>query len=171
MEKDITLEDVILKYTPIITKYCLPKLQYNYHDAEEATSNVMITLYKKWDGLKKENIYRWLYKVADNHIKKIITKRAKDFKRESIYIDEISAENELFQDYTLSYISIEKHINDIISSLDEEERKLFSYRYTEEMKLREISAVTNIPYTTLHGKYSKLEKKVRDFIKERILLE
>lgn len=158
------IEIIIKNNTSLILKYCLIKLNNDYHVASDVTQEVMITLFKKWQSLKKDNITAWLYRTADNHIKRYYTKLKKD-KQYVIFDCEQQSVQQFENEKMKLETGIYKYIHKIYKSLDDDEKILFTYRYQQDLTLREISKIMNIPYSTLYDKLRKLKGKIETIIK------
>lgn len=163
---------IVKKYRKPLFKYCYYRLCHDKTLTEETIDDVLCILYRKWDTLDLSgNIRAYLYRVADNCIKRKLDNHRKYYKHNES-LDE-AIENNRFDhmyqcdDYFNGDESTdEKHIERIKQVLPEEYRKIFVYRYIEKKTLVEISELTKIPYSSLRLRISKVEKMVREEIKK-----
>ena len=169
-DEDFSIEEIIVKNSAAIFRYCLTRLNNNHHDAEEVTSNVMFTLFLKWDKLKKDNITAWLYRAADIHVRNFHKKMKRELKRASYSFDE---DDKFFENYPvydnyslLSEKDLHRLISDIYDKLTAEERNLYDLRYRQRLTLKEIARKLNLPYSTLYDKNRVLKSKLETYIKE-----
>ena len=154
------------KYSKLL-KYCLLRLSFVKPDAEEVTDDVFVTLFLKWDELDlSDNISAWLYRVADNCIKRFIAKKSRD---ESLndHMETIeqfnNSEDEIAE--LIEQISYKQKLDEIIGMLPENLKDIFVYRFIEEKTLQEIEKLTGIPYSTVRLRIKKAKSMVDNYFK------
>lgn len=147
--------------------YCVSRLKIKY-DADGIISEVLLLLWTKKDKLIQNNIKSWLFKSANNCIKKHF--RDKQKYSDNIYINDIDETNlptTYDNEYVTGYITRidEKIIEYIKHQLPADEQKLFEYRYADNMTLNVISIKMGIPYSTIVYRNKKLTEKIRTIFK------
>ena len=145
-----------------IYRYCLSRLSYIKQDAEEATEDAMITLFLKWDALDVEdNIAAWLFRAADNHIKRIIKKRTSEKPLDELGENNNTGgnqeESEEIRDL-IEDITYKQKLDDILNCLPSDLRELFALRFIERLSLQEIEKKTGIPLSTAWLRIEKIKK-------------
>ena len=163
---------IVKKYRKPLFKYCYYRLMNNKTLTEETIDDIFHILYKKWDTLDfNNNIRAYLYRIADNRIKRTLENFNQYYKfNESL---EEAIENNKFDhiyqcdDYfTDDEFSESKNIERIKQSLPQEFQEIFVYRYIEKKTLVETAELTGIPYSSLRLRISKIEKIIRDEVKK-----
>lgn len=144
-------------YTTIL-KYCLLRLSFVKPNAEEVADDVFITLFLKWDELDlSDNITAWLYRVADNCIKRYNAKKS-----DEISLDECKDTIERFNVYEddiealIEQITYKQELERIISDLPDNLKDIFIYRFVEGKPLQEVEKITGIPYSTVRLRIKKI---------------
>lgn len=164
-------ENIVKRHHKSIYSYCLSKLNFDDYYADEVTNDVFNLLFEKWDELDLENnVLAWLYRVADNYIKKHWTKQHKN-REESL---EAALESGKLENNDLFYttiesdvdINVEKELEKIAHELPEELKQLFIYRIINKKTFAEICSITGLPYTTVNNRVEKAKKKVKKIIKQ-----
>ncbi len=165
-------ERIVTKYHALIFKYCYYRLGKSAELTEETTNDVLHVLYRKWDTLDLDgNIMGWLYHVADLEIKQHLRKHNLYYvHNESLdaAIEDRRIENFAYTDeyFSADAIDEDEYLEQIAASLPEEYKTIFRYRFIEKHTLQETSSYVGIPYSSLRLRISKLEKIVRQKVKE-----
>lgn len=143
----------------------------NYDDAEDITQEVFIEVLQKLQYFRKESSLKtWLYRVAVN--------KSKNFLRKQKFLSIIRLggrggdnEPELdFADYTqdnrLEKKEMEEIFLQIVASLPEKQREVFSLRYFEHMSFEEISKLLGTSVGGLKANYFHAVRKVANAMKQ-----
>lgn len=150
------------KYYKKILKYCFSRLHCDHQAAEEAASDAIRIFIEKKDMLDKTgNIDAWLYRTADNCVKRK-KKEIANYNSHIVLLDDMSVidstsvsfEEELLGEET----SIETIEDNMISCLPEDLKLIFEYRYVKDKTLLEISRETGIPYSTVWNKIRRIKE-------------
>lgn len=147
--------------------YCVARLK-NKYDADDVISEVLLLLWTKKDKLTQNNIKAWLFRSANNCIKKSF--RDKQKYNDNIYsgdVEEINLPHIRDNEYVTEHIERidEKIIEYIKHQSSADEQTLFQYRYIDNMTLNEISIKMDIPYSTIIYRNQKLAEKIRTIFK------
>lgn len=169
MLKNKDLEVIIEKYQELLFLYCISRVK-NKYDADDIIGKVLLFLCSKKEELTNDNMEAWLFKCVDIYIKRFFRAKQK-YDGRNRYINDID-------EYNLPYISDNEYVTDHIERIDEkileyiknqlpaDQRKLFQYKYIENISLTEISNKMNIPYPTIVHRNKKLKEKIREIINE-----
>ena len=164
-------EDLYRKYYAPVYKYCLVRLSFDRDQAADAADNVFMTLYEKRDRVDPgERIGMWLYRAADNYIKKEYLKNKRYYAMIDDSIDPGDPENEglapAFDRYFRDDTPEEDMIRKVGESIPEEYRELFSLRYVEKKTLEEMVKQLGVPYSTLRRRMAKTDLEVRRAVRD-----
>lgn len=160
-------ERIVKKYRKALFRYCYYRLNEDRELTEETFDDIIHVLYKKWDTLDRDgNVRSWLYSVADREIKGALRRHKRYYDRctsleeavENGDCEHLEYYDEYFND---SSTPVEEYLERIRSSLPEEYRDVFVYRYVEKKTLTEVSSLTGIPYSSLRLRILRLEKLIR----------
>lgn len=175
MEKDkLFYEEICKKYYIKILKYCNAHLGYKHEDlAEVCAQNTFLQALINIKKLETHpNIGGWLYKTAENFVKRTLH----DIKKEMIRYVSLDNENiniqlELACTLDLDNIMDEnfdideyKHI--ILSKLTEEENELYREYYVEKKGLIHIINKYSITESAAKSRIFRLKKKINKIVKQ-----
>lgn len=141
----------------------------NVEMAEDCTQEAFIVLYKRMKkGEEFQNPKAFLYKTANNFLLKALDKRAKKVKSEtSIDTEDFNEpEDDSEKLYCeIDYQELTRKINEI---LNDEEKRMFEYRFIDDMKITDIAEIMELNEATcatkLHRLRNKLKCQLTDFI-------
>ncbi|WP_370832373.1 RNA polymerase sigma factor [Clostridium sp.] len=126
----------------------------NEHDIGDAIQNTIIKAYEKINTLKKNEFFRtWLVRILINECNEIIRKN-----KRIVSINESNHE-EKYNDY---YENID--LTNAINSLSEELRVTTVLFYFEDMSIKDIALILNIPNGTVRSRLSRARKILREII-------
>lgn len=163
---DRNIGDIIDKYQSELYLYCFALTRKNRQASEDIVSDVFWLLIEKQNQLYFDQIKAWLFRTADKYILKHRSSLARNAKK---FVDtEQIAEIYTEENYStlVSDNDMETYKRQIYEKLTTDEKVLYNYRYTYKMTLQDISAKTNMPYSTLYDKYRSLDKKIKDMAKK-----
>lgn len=168
-------DTIVEKYRRLIYVYCLDKVDGDTFRAEEITNDVFIFLYKNWHMADTiDNMRAYLYEVAKNYIRN-------SNRTNRTYSSKIKSLEEAEEDFDIGVIKnliyedtyfddkdapIDFYLEKIKEYLPAEYKEIFHYRFIENKKLKYISELTGIPYSSLRHKIKNIEKIVRKEIKK-----
>lgn len=128
----------------------------NEHDIEDAIQNTIIKAYEKINTLKKNEFFRtWLIRILINECNEITRKNKR-----------VAPINEGYMEgkYNDCYENID--LTNAINSLNEELRVTTVLFYFEDLSIKDISLILNIPGGTVRSRLSRAREKLRDIIGE-----
>lgn len=128
----------------------------NEHDIEDAIQNTVIKAYEKINTLKRNEFFRtWLVRILINECNEIIRRN-----KRIVSINESNHEER----YNDCYENID--LTKAINSLSEELRVTTVLFYFEDMSIKDIASVLNIPNGTVRSRLSRARKILREIIGE-----
>lgn len=152
--------DYKLYYTNL-QRFCMVKLKNQEHadDCVQESFYILYEHYMKNEDIK--NVAGFLYKIADNLIK---TQWRENQKAENIVqidglSDTIPAKEDKYSDLDYDLLAEE-----LLRTLNEQEKQLYKLKYIDNKSLDEISAELNMSYQAIAKRLSRLRQKVKDLI-------
>lgn len=154
-------------YLPL-TKYCNVRLGAARDAADDCVQEAFLVLYNRLlSGEDIENPRAYLYRTADNFVKRALTSYSNDLKRKVPIenANETAAEEQPFdydsQDYDLL---AEKLLN----TLGDKEQELYRLKYIEHRPLTEISEILGISPVAAAKRTSRLRATIKENLTELI---
>lgn len=175
MKDKIDFEETLSKYGGEIYRYCFYKSGTDKDVADDAYSDFLFVMYKKWDKLRHGNELRaYMYRVAENCVKaELRKKKTRSFRTPSLdaaLAEGTMLEEEYFDRYFESDTPEEEYIDRLEGTLSDGEREMFRLRYVEKLPLLEVAERLGTPYATVRYRALKLEDKLKKEI-EKIFSE
>jgi RNA polymerase sigma-70 factor (ECF subfamily) len=141
----------------------------NYHDAEDAAQNAIISMYRNITKLKSpEAIDAWIYTIVKSQCAMILRKVGKtsevDIDDDAIIVEEENREflpEKYAEDEELS-----DKVYEIVSTLPEKRREAILMYYYDDLSYKEIAKITGNSIKTVSSNISK----ARAMIKEKLNL-
>lgn len=159
-------EDLYNEYYKKILAYCNVKLHFDTVNAEDCTQRVFETLYVKMkDFYSMENVKAWLYRTADNYIKK----RCREWKNESetIHYQQIEGmeDSEAFSempnyDDLFSSNQIEEYKAKVIEGLSPTNKELYQLRFVQKVSYKDLALYYHTSENTIRQRVFALKKSV-----------
>ncbi len=126
----------------------------NREDSEEVVQEALLTIVRKASSFKEnKNAYSWINSIVQNIAKNWIQKR----KRQRVA--DVLAVQELYTEQNESFLFIQE----ILSKLTKQERKLIIYKYWYELSLSEIALTVHKPRSTVKYTIDKIEERLKEF--------
>lgn len=126
------------------------------HDAVEAVQEVTVRAYKKIHTVREPKyIKTWLIRIMMNYCQDELKKRQRFISSEQLQESRTSE----------SFTHLE--IEEAIASLNETEQRLVHYKYFQDIKIKEIAVIENIPEGTVKSRLHKTLKTLRKFLSEK----
>ena len=157
-KKEKGMELLIDKYRGIITAVVRRHLGVLTNYEEECVDDVLMSI---WDNIKsfdksKNTFKNWIcavskYKAIDYKKKYISKIEHMDLSQEIYYIDQELLKTE-----------IEEEVNDLLSYLNESDRRLFEDHYLKGEPLEEIAIKNNTKVSNLYNRLSRGRKRIRE---------
>ena len=172
-EKDKICNGIIEQHYQSIYYYCYKKLSHDVNESKDCTQEVFYTLYKKMDDLRDYNkIGGWLYRTADNYIKKSLAR--KSFENRTLIHSMIDSDGDTVPECYRPYFSYEENddlflesplnVEDckdkILSALSSEEMTLWYLFFIENKSQKEISDILHISLPAVKSRVLRLKFKL-----------
>ena len=132
-------------------------------DAEDIMQDTFMQIYKNARlYTPKGKPMSWIITIETNLIN-----RYYQLKKRTVNVDDEVLEATIVDDNDYLSSSINNRIiNDILSSLNEDERQIIVLHIVSNMKFKDISKLLNKPLSTVLSKYNRAFKKLKDKRKE-----
>ena len=157
-KKEKGIEILIDNYRGIITAVVRRHLGVLTNYEEECVDDVLISI---WDNIKsfdksKNTFKNWIcaiskYKAIDYKKKYMSKIEHADLSQEIYYIDQKLLKTEM-----------EEEVNDLLSCLNESDRRLFEDHYLKGEPLEEIAIKNNTKVSNLYNRLSRGRKRIRE---------
>ena len=117
------------------------RLVVSHDDAQDATQEAFIRIFRSFDKFKDENSFRgWIFRIATNEALRLIDARKQD--QVSLEEDENGA-NRIMADNYVDYTDLEAvKLQKAILSLPAKQQAAFNLRYYDELSYEEIAEAT-----------------------------
>jgi RNA polymerase sigma-70 factor (ECF subfamily) len=131
-------------------------------EAEDVAQDVFVSAFKALDNFRGDSaLSTWLYRIAQNHGKnriKYLARRSRDTARAPIPRDEGTPGNSAHgpedaqPDSTALAHEAERHIDQALRMLEDEQRELLALRDVEHLSYDEIVQLTGLPLGTVKSR-------------------
>ncbi len=126
---------------------------HNDTDAEDAVSETILKAYDKLHTLKNMDSFKpWLIRILVNESYSLSNRRKK-----VVYLDEVE-----FTEKT--YIDNNKELWNVVGKLDEDFRTVTILFYYEDLSIKEIGKVLNLPTGTVKSRLSRARNKLKEIL-------
>ncbi len=161
------INDCYEKYYQSIFKYCRVRLgEFNEH-TEDCVQDAFIILQQKLnDGEIIEQPRAFLYRTADNFVKRTVGHYSKERKRT---VELTEAENAPAPPIISDDFDYDEFARILIATLSEQEQELYILKYVQQKSLKEIAEILNVQPTAVAKRVSRLRQHIKDLIYEKDL--
>jgi RNA polymerase sigma-70 factor (ECF subfamily) len=139
------------------------RIVLTHDDANDVLQN---TFLKAWNGLESfhgdSKLITWLSRIAVNESLDFMRKQ-KNMPTMSTDDADLGIANQLMADDFFDGDETEAQLQEVIATLPEVQRTVFTLRYYDEMKYSEISRITGTSEGALKASYHIAVKKISDF--------
>ncbi len=162
---DELFNTIYSEYYHLIFKYCLSRLKCNKDYADDCVQDTFMTLYNKMiEGEIINSPRAFLYNVATNYIKKYYNR----IKSENENLTDFEyAQNVLYSDEDIvekiNFNEFEFKLNTILTK---EEKELYTLRFSEEQRVKDIALRFNISEKYCSLKITRLKRKIISSLKD-----
>lgn len=162
---DNTVGDYYEKYYQSIYKYCRVRLGEFSQHAEDCVQDAFLVLHNKLtDGETVEQPRAFLYRTADNFVKRTIESCRKRQSR-TVDIDEAAEKIAAPPDSLPDDFDYDECARLLIEMLTVEERALYELKFIKRKSLKENSEILNITPTATAKRVSRLRSRIKDLVK------
>ena len=145
----------------------ISRLVLVHEDADDVLQNVFIKAWSHLDDFHQDSrLSTWLYRIAVNESLDFLRKQKNN---SMIHTDDVESgvANMLVADNYFDGDETQALLQEAISQLPEVQRTVFTLRYYDEMKYREISQLLKTSEGSLKASYHIAVKKISEFFKHR----
>jgi RNA polymerase sigma factor (sigma-70 family) len=138
-----------------------------HEDADDVLQNTFIKIFRYIHTFKGQSkLYTWMYRIATNealsHLnqsKKIMGKSLDDL--------ETNLSKRLKADPYFDATQVEDNLGEMLSRLPDQQRIIFSMKYFQDMKLKEIAQVLNLSLGGVKSSYHLAQKKIKTMLQHQ----
>lgn len=159
-------------FSKLVEKYS-KQLYWNIRhivlDHEDANDILQNTFVKAWSNLEsfqhKSKLSTWLYRIAINE--------SLDFVRHQRVVNSTSTDdnegvtNKLLADEYFDGTDLQAQLQEVVSTLPDIQRTVFTMRYYEEMRYKDMSDILNTSEGALKASYHIAVKKITEHFKDK----
>ncbi len=136
-----------------------------HEDADDVLQNVFLKAWKALPEFRGESkIFTWLYRIATNES---ITFLAQRKRRATVSIDALDSQRmgSLEADSFMDSDMAQERLRQAVERLPDKQRAVFSLKYFDEMKYKDMSEIMGTSVGALKASYHHAVKKVEEFLK------
>jgi len=139
-----------------------------HNDTDEVLQNTFIKVYKgigKFRGDAK--LYTWLYRIATNAALTYLKKKKRN-RTVDIDNEESGVAHTMKADSYFDAEAAEQLLAEALDSLPEKQKEVFVMRYFDDLKYKEIAALTDTSVGGLKASYHHAVKKIESYLKSKM---
>ena len=162
---DALLQECYNEYRIKLFNYCLSRLDGSREAADDCVQETFIVFYNKLlDGEEFENPRAFLYRTADNFVKRQKQKDAVKLKR-NVPLDD-AADIGVTDEYLsrLDLIDYEECAKILLNLLTEEEKQIYDLRYIRKQGVEDIGEQLGISRPAASMRLMRLRNKIKDMV-------
>ncbi len=159
------LQECYNEYRIKLFSYCLSRLDGSREAADDCVQETFIVFYNKLlSGEEFENPRAFLYRTADNFVKRQKQKDAADA-RHQVPLDD-AAEVGITDEYLLrlDMIDYEECAGILLNLLTDEEKQIYELRYTQKIGVEKIAEKLGISRPAASMRLMRLRNKIKDMV-------
>ncbi len=160
------LQECYELYRIKLFNYCLSRLDGSREAADDCVQETFIVFYNKLlDGEEFENPRAFLYRTADNFVKRQKQKDAMEL-RHNVPLDEAEQIGVSDSEYTekLDLIDYEECAKILLNLLTDEEKQIYALRYIQKISVEEIAEKLGISRPAASMRLMRLRNKIKDMV-------
>lgn len=137
----------------------------NHEDSHDVLQNTFLKIYRNIEQFKGDSkLYSWMYRIATNESITFLNKKAKRLHLNSVELqDQII--NNLESDPYFEGDDIQLKLQKAIARLPAKQQQVFTMKYFEDLKYREIAEILETSEGALKASYHIASKKIEKFLK------
>ena len=141
------------------------RMLLTHEDSDDVLQNTFIKVWLNLDSFRGDSkLSTWLYRIAINESLLFIRQNKDKF---TVAIDdpELEIENQLKSDPYFSGDQLDIEFQKAIKTLPDRQRQVFTMRYFDDLKYREIADVLELSEGALKASYHHAVNKIEEYIK------
>ena len=154
------------EYRLKLFSFCLARLSGERGSADDCVQEAFLVLHQKLlDGEEIENPRAFLYRTAENFVRRRQEQISKENKRNLPLEDayETASSEDIYFDI-VEQIDYEELARQLIENLDDNEKTIYSMRYMKKMRVDEIATELNISRPAASMRLMRLKTKITDMV-------
>jgi RNA polymerase sigma-70 factor (ECF subfamily) len=162
-QRDVAFKKLLDLYQ-VKLYWLIRKLVGTHEDADDVLQNTFIRIYKGLPNFSQDSsLYTWMHRIAYNESLRLIEQNKKKY---HISIDDVNRKylDSLLEDSFFEGNELQLKLQQILSELPEKHREIFNMKYYDDLKFREIEAITGIKEGTLKTSYYNSVSIIQDKI-------
>ncbi len=165
-KKEKALEEIILKYTPLVAAiiYNVGKGNLSKEDIEEVTSDVFMTLWKNSDKVLPDKLKGYICCIART---RALNKLSGLKNNNVISLEEWNPEDNFSIDDHTEKQELKNELKTIIDEIGEPDKEIMIRYYMYYQKTSKISEVMKLNLETVKSKLRRTREKIRSKLMER----
>lgn len=151
-------------------KYCLARLDGAREDADDCVQDAFLILQKKLkEGETVDNPRAFLYRTADNFVKRRKEEKAKSAKRNVPleYAEDLAALTDPVYLKAVDETDYDQLAENLIATLSENEKELYDLRYRRKTAVDDIANILGISPAAASMRLMRLREKVKQKVYEK----
>lgn len=160
------LQECYNEYRTKLFNYCLSRLDGAREAADDCVQETFIVFYQKLlDGEHFENPRAFLYRTADNFVKRQKQKSASELRRE-MPLESAAHIGVTDEDYAarLDLIDYDECAKILINLLSDDEKRMYDLRYIQKISVEEIAEKLAISRPAASMRLMRLRNKIKDMV-------
>ncbi len=138
-----------------------------HEDADDVLQNTFIKIFRHIDSFKGQSkLYTWMYRIATNEAISHLKKSKKTISK-SLDDDQSNLSQRLQADPYFDASRAEDNLGEILSKLPNQQRLIFSMKYFQDMKLKEIADLLNLTVGGVKSSYHLAQKKIKTMLQNQ----
>lgn len=166
---DLQAMEKLLEVAHTSVSYQCRKMMPRQEDAEDLTQEVLLAVYQKIDTLKEAKAFwSWLHRITATHCMNALSRNhvdlqfAEDEEGHSVVDDLEMLDEHSIPDKALDNAETARMIDEIVSGLPEAQRMSTLMYYYNEMSVKEIAQIMNVPENTVKSRLNLARKAIKD---------
>lgn len=158
------LQECYNEYRIKLFNYCLSRLD-SREAADDCVQETFIVFYNKLlDGEQFENPRAFLYRTADNFVKRQKQKAASELRHQVPL--ETAADVGVSDDYNerLDLIDYEEFAKILLNLLTDEEKQIYNLRYVQKIGVEELAEKLGVSRPAASMRLMRLRNKIKDMV-------
>ena len=137
----------------------------SHDDADDVLQNTFVKIFKNLSHFKGESkLYSWMYRIATNEAITFINRRSRFMQISNEEVLELAVNN-LEADPYFEGDAASLKLQKAVATLPERQQLVFSMKYFQEMKYKDISDILDTSEGALKASYHLAVKKIEAYLK------
>ena len=142
------------------------KMVIDHDDADDLVQEIFVKVWKNLKSFREDSkLFTWIYRIATNECLTFLKKKKRKF---FVPIHDVQEElaSKLDSDPSIGGDEIQMKLQKALLRLPDKQRLVFNMKYFDDMKFKDIAAITNTSEGALKANYHHAVKKIEEFINQ-----